>query len=124
MQLFNNYRNTISTVDQRPSSLLSLRPQSIGPVMGPLPVNSRPNSIEASHDQADGHMIETRGVCILTHINYIIYYCSGISTNKRKFDKFESTSYPTRCCFAREISNGSLDESCPDDSVLHEQTRI
>jgi len=38
-----------------------------------LPVNSRPNSIEASHDQADGHMIETRGVCILTYINYIIY---------------------------------------------------
>lgn len=54
MQLFQNYRQTMASVDQRPSSLLSLRPQSIGPNMGPLPVNShsRPSSME-SHDQCD-----------------------------------------------------------------------
>jgi hypothetical protein len=55
MQLFQNYRQTMTSVDQRPSSLLSLRPQSIGPNMGPLPMNnSRPNSIE-SRDDTDGY---------------------------------------------------------------------
>lgn len=48
MRMIENYRNTISTVE-RPSSLLSLRP----PSFGPLPVsNSRPNSLETL--QVDG----------------------------------------------------------------------
>ena len=61
MQLFQNYRQTMTSVDQRPSSLLSLRPQSIGPNMGPLPMNnSRPNSIE-SRDETDGYGSHTMG---------------------------------------------------------------
>jgi len=48
LKMIENYRNTISTVE-RPSSLLSLRP----PSFGPLPVsNSRPNSLETL--QVDG----------------------------------------------------------------------
>ncbi|CBY37765.1 unnamed protein product [Oikopleura dioica] len=48
LKMIENYRNTISTVE-RPSSLLSLRP----PSFGPLPLsNSRPNSLETL--QVDG----------------------------------------------------------------------
>ena len=50
-QLIENYQNTLSTVEQRPSSLLSLRPASFGP-LPTVSGNSRPSSIE--QDQFDG----------------------------------------------------------------------
>ena len=64
-QFYDNYQNTLATVEQRPSSLLSLRPASFGPL--PTTSGSRPSSIE--QDQFDGaHRVNN-----LRFWNFILY---------------------------------------------------